>query len=92
MVAIRKMVEVEGVELALVEPWKCVLMFVLHFLLVYSEPVWPDVLSVVPQRNKKFGLKLALSFFASFNCEFLYFYDNFCHFQGYKLDNLEAEW
>ena len=40
------------VELVPVEPWKCVLMFVLHFLLVYSEPVWPDVRNGVLQRNK----------------------------------------
>merc|ERR1712004_69679 len=44
------------VDLVLVEPWKCVLMFVLHFLLVYSEPVWPDVRNGVPQRNKNPGL------------------------------------
>ena len=47
--------EVEA-DLVLVEPWKCVLMFVLHFLLVYSEPVWPDVRNGVPQRNKNPGL------------------------------------
>ena len=44
--------KVDQVELVPVEPWKCVLMFVLHFLLVYSEPVWPDVRNGVLQRNK----------------------------------------